>query len=86
MRVIPFFQSGSNSFIAAFPLHLKKEVSNLVLVNSASVTWLSRFRTVPSSCVQLTSNPGFEIEEIMAKIKEGLANKEQGVLLFRKVL
>lgn len=39
-----------------------------------------------SSCVQLTSNPGFEIEEIMAKIKEGLANKEKDVLLFRKVL
>lgn len=34
-------------------------------------------RTVLSSCVQLTSNPGFEIEGIMAEIKEGLANKEK---------
>lgn len=57
-----------------------------MLVNSAPFTWLSQFRTVLSSCVQLTSNPGFETGEIMAKIKEGLANKEKSVLLFRKVL
>lgn len=57
-----------------------------MLVDSAPVTWLSWIMTVLSSCVQLTSNPGFEIGEIIAKIKEGFANKEKGVLLFRKVL
>lgn len=51
-----------------------------MFVNSAPVTWLSWFMTVLSSCVQLTSNPGFEIVEIVAKIKEGFAN-EKDVLL-----
>lgn len=83
MHVISSFQAGTNSFIAAFSLHWKKEVWSFVWVTWNPVTWLCPFRMV-LSWVQMASNPVFEKGGRMdeAKIKEGLANREANVRSF----